>query len=402
MTMAHSDHSDLLPVGYQLEEFRIDGLLGQGGFSKVYRATDTVLTRPVAIKEYLPGQLAVRDTGQVRPRSADDEEDFQWGLRRFLSEARLLAQVDHPNVVRILRILEANDTAYFVMPCEPGMSLEDVLLRHGPLRESSLLRIILPLLDALALLHRAGIYHRDIKPQNIILRQGGHPLLIDFGAARTALGHHTRTLQVVTRGYSPIEQYTDDMPAGPYTDIYAFAALCYRAISGEKPLEATRRSLQQGTPDPLVSARQRGAGRYSPSLLAAIDRALAVLPEDRPGSVEAWLALFPRQCRSRLTPTGGSAGRRQPLPPPTDADPGPSPARNAPAAAAPRGFAMHWRHLLSALHGYRRWLAVAALVLAAMLVLLWWSTDAAREALAWTASPKAPREAFCQTPGSPS
>ena len=332
MTVAQTGYSDFLPVGYRLDQFRIDGLLGQGGFSKVYRATDTALHRTVAIKEYLPTQIAVRDSTTVHPRTENQEATYQWGLRRFLAEARLIAQMDHPNVVRILKVFEANNTAYFAMPFERGMDLKAFLQKRGNLTEAELLYIILPLLDALDKLHRRGIFHRDIKPQNIIIRRGMTPLLIDFGAARTVFGQHTHSIPIMSPGYSPIEHHSNDVAAGPYTDLYAFAATCYFAISGRKPVDALIRTAASGQQknDPLTPARELGQGRYSPALLAALDWGLAVMPEDRPQSVARWLTRFPEQRVLRLDPEAElvldqSLQDPEPAPSPTPA-PGPPPA----------------------------------------------------------------------------
>jgi TPR repeat protein len=188
-------------------------------------------------------------------------------------------------------VFEFNNTAYMVMRFEKGMTLSALLDRRGTLPERELLRILLPILDGLELIHNAGFIHRDIKPDNIHIGDDGNPVLLDFGSARQALGSsHTLTI-LVAPGYAPFEQYYSDASSqGPWTDIYGLGATCYRAIAGRPPLDAVSRSkgILGSTQEILVPASVVGAGRYSGSLLAAIDHALAFAEKDRPQTIAAW------------------------------------------------------------------------------------------------------------------
>src|SRR3954447_3589615 len=209
--MMQEDHDRFaLPNGYRLNEYCIRQVLGQGGFGITYLAHDERLDRDVAIKEFMPSDLAVRQAGStVMPRSTAVRQDYKGGLERFLKEARTLARFSHPNIVRVLSLIEANGTAYIVMCYEAGESLGDRLKgRGGPLPAAELLRIAEPLLDGLAAVHRAGFLHRDIKPSNIFLRADGDPVLLDFGTARQLIGSMSRSIvSILTPGYAPIEQY---------------------------------------------------------------------------------------------------------------------------------------------------------------------------------------------------
>ncbi|HUP92826.1 MAG TPA: bifunctional serine/threonine-protein kinase/formylglycine-generating enzyme family protein [Solimonas sp.] len=275
-----------LPLGTELFEYRIEQVLGHGGFGITYLARDGNLDKIVAIKEYLPGELALRVTGaEVRARSSQTEEAFVWGREQFLNEARTLALFDHPNLISVYRFFEANGTAYYVMDFIEGATLGKRLKRDGPLDEAALRGLLVPLLDGLEQVHRAGVLHRDVKPDNIMLRADGAPVLIDFGAARLNLGEMTHSvLSVLTAGYAPLEQYGSTANQGPWTDLYALGAVTYRMLSGKRPTDAVSRVHE----DPLVPASMIGRGRYSEPFLRAVDWALSVKPEDRPRSVGEW------------------------------------------------------------------------------------------------------------------
>ena len=183
-------------------------MLGQGGFGITYLARDTNLDQPVAIKEYLPTDVATRKADStVRPRADDQTDRFRWGLDRFIREARTLARFDHPNIVRVYSVFEFNNTAYMVMRFEEGENLASLLERRRTLPEAELLRVLLPVLDGLELIHNAGFIHRDIKPDNIHIRTDGSPVLLDFGSARASLGQGRTVTILVAPGYSPFEQY---------------------------------------------------------------------------------------------------------------------------------------------------------------------------------------------------
>lgn len=276
-----------LPVGTRLAEFEIVGLVGVGGFSFVYLAQDHSLGRRVALKEYMPQSLAARGEGAlVSVRSARHAETFEAGRRSFVNEARLLAQFDHPSLVKVYRFWEGNGTAYMAMSYCAGRTLKDRLKEmSGPPDQAWLERLLAPVLDALECLHAAQVFHRDIAPDNIMLMAGDRPVLLDFGAARHVIADMSQALTVILKsGYAPIEQYAEvpDLKQGAWTDIYALAAVIYFSITGTRPLPAVGRMLGDRQ-EPLASKSLRGA--YSKAFLDAIDGAQAVMPKDRPQSV---------------------------------------------------------------------------------------------------------------------
>lgn len=312
------DSLNALPVGTRIGEFEIVGLIGEGGFGIVYLCEDHSLGRRVALKEYMPASLASRGQGyQVSIKSERHAETFEAGRRSFVNEARLLAQFDHPGLVKVYRFWEANGTAYMVMPYYQGSTLKQELQgRTTPPEETWLKQLLAPLMAALERLHSAQVFHRDIAPDNILLLEDGRPVLLDLGAARRVIGDMTQALTVILKpGYAPIEQYADDpsLKQGAWTDIYALAAVIYLAVVGKTPIPSVGRMMKDG----LTPASQLAAGRYSAGFLMAVDRGLAPRPEDRPQSIVEFRALL------GIDPTTAT-------PPP----PGPSP---APARAAGSG-----------------------------------------------------------------
>ena len=252
-----------------------------------YLGFDHNLDKAVAIKEYLPSDIATRTADHsVAPQASDFRGDFQWGLERFLDEARTLARFDHRHIIKVYRFFEAHGTAYIVMEYAEGETLSAYLTRKGTLSEAELKGILYPLLDGLAVVHGADFLHRDIKPGNIVLRdEDGSPVLLDFGAARQAIGAKSRSVtSIVTPGYAPIEQYSSRGHQGAWTDIYALGGVCYRALTGQVPDDATDRMRE----DPLVPVSQRCVGQVRGAFLSAIDVALSVDAGDRPQSVGAW------------------------------------------------------------------------------------------------------------------
>lgn len=239
--MTTTSYRNALPGGHSLLWYRLNKVLGRGSFGTTYLATDSNLDRQVAIKWYLPIDLAVReDAGAVQAVSPNRAAMYRWGLMRFIAEARTLAKFGHPNIVRVHSVFEANNTAYMVMAYEQGDSLDDLLRLSRLHGEAELLKILFPLLDALEHLHDAGYIHRDIKPKNIFIRADGSPVLLDFGSARMALGTQARTLTTfVTPGYAPYEQYDSESgKQGPWTDIYALGATLYKGVTGKAPVDA--------------------------------------------------------------------------------------------------------------------------------------------------------------------
>ncbi len=275
-----------LAAGRTVGRYEIVSILGQGGFGITYRARDAQLGREVAIKEYLPLALAVRQGGTtVLPRSTTASQDFAWGRDRFVAEGRTLASLQNaPGIVRVFDFLEANGTAYIVMQLVQGETLESRLRQAGTLPPAAIERILWPLLDGLEQVHNAGFLHRDIKPANILLDAAGHPTLIDFGASRAAMAGRTSAMTAIfTPGYAAGEQMTSARQ-GPWTDIYGLSATLYHAIIGTAPPSAFDRMLDDEY-QPLAKKAPPGFGR---GLLVGLDAGLAVRASDRPQSIAGW------------------------------------------------------------------------------------------------------------------
>ena len=282
------DNPVALALGAQLHEYRIDAVLGCGAFGITYLAYDAHLQTQVAIKEYLPGELAQRSGKQsVCARTSSDIKGFKEGLERFLTESRVLATFRHPNIVRVRRFFEANGTAYMVMDYEKGQPLKEWLKSHTPLSEEKILQMFLPLLDGLEMIHSANFLHRDIKPSNIFVRESdGSLVLLDFGSARQTLGNDRSLTTIVTPGYAPFEQYYNHGSQGKWSDLYALGAVLYWVVTGNKPLEAPARVKNDNMP----KAQNFFQGRYSKHLLGAIDWSLRLDETQRPQSVAEFKA----------------------------------------------------------------------------------------------------------------
>jgi serine/threonine protein kinase len=280
--------SQSLPAGTELDGYRFDRVLGGGGFSIVYLGTELASGQIVVIKEYLPARLAKRNAeGQVVPLGEAQADKLNRGRKLFFQEASTLAHLHHPNIVHVLNFFQDNGTVYMVMPFEEGKNLQDYLqARKGRLSERFLRTVFPPLLDGLALLHSRDILHLDIKPGNIHIRPGGQPLLLDFGAVH-GFGESRRAQpgQVISPGFSPVEQYEPNGYVGPWTDIYAIGATMRACIEGRAPLDARERRVLDELKPASVAYRKR----YSDALLQAIDWAMEVDPLLRPQSVAAFL-----------------------------------------------------------------------------------------------------------------
>ncbi|MCE9658667.1 MAG: protein kinase [Burkholderiales bacterium] len=310
-------HQNALPVGTLLGEFEIIDLVGEGGFGIVYLAQDHSLHRKVALKEYMPALLASRgEDCSVSVRSERQRETFDIGLRSFVNEARMLAQFDHAALVKVYRFWEAHGTAYMVMPFFSGQTLQDALKeRAEPPDEAWIKALLLPLMEALAILHADQVYHRDIAPDNIMLLGDGRPVLLDFGAARRVISDMTHALTVILKpGYAPIEQYADmpGMKQGPWTDVYALAAVVYFMIRKRKPPPSVGR-LMEDDYEPLAGSEV--AGRYSEQLLRGIDKCLSVRAQDRPQSMAAMreaIGFGDAPTVAIAAPTDSPAGKTEP------------------------------------------------------------------------------------------
>ncbi|GAA3988375.1 hypothetical protein GCM10022279_09290 [Comamonas faecalis] len=297
-------HPQALPQGMRLGEFELTQLLGVGGFGMVYQAFDHALLRFVAIKEYMPVALAQRTAGhQVEARSGTDAQALQAGLDLFIGEARLLAQFDHPSLVKVLRFWQEHGTAYMVMPLYGGMTLRQArALMRTPPPEAWLRKILWSVTSALRVLHAHDTLHLDISPDNIFLQDRGPPVLLDLGAARQVLAPADGQPVALKLSYAPLEQFgqasppqisqAGPLPRGPWSDLYALAAVVHGCVCNDAPLPATLRALRDRMPRFRRVARtvgQQFGVHYGAAFVRAIDQALAVQPQDRPQSIDAFV-----------------------------------------------------------------------------------------------------------------
>ena len=325
-----------------VEDYRVERVLGAGGFGITYLAEETPLARLVTIKEYFPVDFAARDSADdVCPRSQGSEGDYKWGLDRFIEEAQTLAKFSHPNIVRVYRYFRARKTGYIVLHFEEGASFKGWLkgLGRAP-RQQELDAILVPLLDALEVIHTADFLHRDIAPDNIMIRKDGSPVLIDFGSARGDIAKHTKTLSALVKpGYSPYEQYaTTSTRQGPWTDIYSLGATLYQAVAGKRPPDAPTRMVA----DEMVPVRDAALSSYRPGFLAAIDHALRLDMSARPQSVAAWRAELMAPAKNAASWTGRRKAKAAPEPiivPAPVAMPEPSPSAHRESIQAPAPLA---------------------------------------------------------------
>lgn len=284
--MAKAEHG--LHVGTQIDHYRIEQVLGAGGFSIVYLATDIPSGQQVVVKEYLPQKLAYRsESGAVVPREASDESHFKQGRHLFLHEARTLATLRHPNIVAVTNFFSTYGTVYMVMEYAEGVNLQKYLREHnGGMSERFLRKIFPELLDGLKHIHSKGLLHLDIKPGNIHIRPGGAPILLDFGAVhQQQISRANQRGQVISPGFSPPEQCQQGGYVGPWTDLYAIGASMRTCIEGQPPIPALERLVH----DRLKPATQAFKRRYSQALLEAIDWAMEPDPLLRPQSVDEFL-----------------------------------------------------------------------------------------------------------------
>ncbi len=282
-----------LPNDTRIDNYVISKTLSRGGFSYVYLAKEVESGQRVILKEYMPSKLAKRDA-EMRVVAIGDEtnEYFTHGRKLFLQEAKALAGLKHPNIVDVINFFSANGTVYIVMVYEQGHNLHSYIKKHrGFLSEQFLLTVFPALLNGLQMIHKTGFLHLDIKPSNIHLRPGGSPLLLDFGAVHPIMQtRSSQFTQVITPGFSPIEQYNNSGYVGPWTDIYAVGASMRNCIDHRTPPEAGKRH-ENDTMKPAIEVYQK---KYSEELLKAIDWAMEVNPELRPQSAAELLDVLPR------------------------------------------------------------------------------------------------------------
>lgn len=285
-----------LPAGTVLREWRLEEVLGVGGFGIVYKARGIYFDELVAIKEYFPSSISERqEDDTIVPVDSDAEEVHALGLKKFVEEAKLLWNLStpsrHPNIVSVRSLFEIHGSAYMVMDFEDGVSLSKMLKEGRRFNQASLTSLILPIAEGLERAHRVGVLHRDIKPANMLVTPEGRSVLIDFGSARFESGEATSTTVTFhTPPYAAIEQYVKTYEQGPWTDVYALGVVLYECVTGEKPAEVLER-LHGNADKPLSNGNWPG---FSRSFLAAIDAAMTIRPDDRPRSISEWLALFER------------------------------------------------------------------------------------------------------------
>jgi serine/threonine protein kinase len=280
-----SNPANALPAGTRVDEFVIERVLGGGGFSIVYLAVSDKTRRSVVIKEYMPVSIATRDDSMsVIPLAEQHTERFNHGRRLFFQEASTLTTLKHPNIVNVINFFRANGTVYMVMAYEEGVNMQAYIKKHkGNLSEPFIKAVFLPLLNGLQMIHSMGLLHLDIKPGNIHLRSGANPLLLDFGAVHEMM--QTRQFQpnqVITPGFSPIEQLDPGGYVGPWTDIYAIGATMRACLEGTAPPPSPQRR-EKDMMRPAASAFKK---KYSSYLLEAVDWAMEVDPMLRPQSVD--------------------------------------------------------------------------------------------------------------------
>lgn len=289
MNHRHFSSGDNLPylqAGSRLDDYVIERPLSCGGFSLVYLARRVIDQQQVAIKEYFPRKLASRSAElNITPNNAEAARAFTRGRQHFLEEAKVLAKLKHPNILDVQSFFQCNGTAYLVMNFCYGRNLADYLTeKQGRLSGTFLLNLLRSLLDGIQAIHMAGLLHLDIKPLNILIRPGGSPLLLDFGAVQPY--PNTRTWspgKILTQGFSPIEQYSSRHGGiGPWSDIYALGATMRSCLDGKAPPASTLR-LEN---DSLPSAAATYHPPYPLPLLKAIDWAMAVTHSERPQTVE--------------------------------------------------------------------------------------------------------------------
>ncbi len=338
--------------------YTIIGFLNSGGFGITYLAKDS-LNRTVVIKECFPNALCRRSTSLVRARSRKHQDDFRGFVESFVAEAKSLARLVHPNIVGVHQVFEDNDTAYMAIDFIDGRDLHDILdSTDQAFTPDQTVAMLKKMLSAVEFIHQAGILHRDISPDNILVDKTGNPILIDFGAASEQVMRATRVLtgrRVIKEGYSPQEFYLTGAEQGPCSDLYSLGATFYHVITGKAPPESQRRlaRVAEGEPDPYQPLAGRFAG-YPAGFLEAIDKAVRVMPRDRIQSAGDWLDWI------RIGAAGG------PLPDNLTGASAPAKSRKVSAAAAVGRNTAAGKRRTAALAG-------GAVLVAAGLAAVWWA-----------------------------
>jgi serine/threonine protein kinase len=366
---ANSGSENCLPIGTRLSDFEITGILGEGGFGIVYIAYDHSLQRTVAIKEYMPGALALRggDRG-VSLRAERHQDTFKLGLKSFINEARFLAQFDHPSLVKVYRYWEQNRTAYTAMQYYEGRTIKEIVANSPELVDEAWCRKLLgQMLQALEMLYTMKILHRDISPDNIIVQANGDAVLLDFGSARQIIGDMTKGLTVILKpGYAPVEQYAGDasLEQGAFTDIYALAAVIYFAIVKAPPPSSIARMIK----DPVTPLRDQAPAGFDAAFLAAIDKGLAVLSQDRPQTIDEFRELLgivslgpPPALREIAITQRGAPAARDDVPMPVEPEPVTQKPNNQQQPAPTAAPASPWP-AMPAIPSGNRWSFIAATV----------------------------------------
>ena len=285
--MAQAINQCALQSGTLISEYRIREMLGQGSCWTTYLATDTTVGRKVVIKEYFPLALASRDSAMavVMTCTEENRESFKQGLVQFLEAGQRLARFDHPNIVKVRRLFEANGTAYLVTDYYDGASLAVHIKRVGVLSQEQLDRILIPLLDGLEQIHREKVLHQAVNPANVYIRSNGSPVLLNVGGAQLMTAQTSpHASELVLNAYSAIEQYSANGKLGPWTDIYGAGASLYGAVTGQQPQDSPGRMAKEN----LTPAVELAKGRFEESCLKAIDIALRLNPKQRPQSIAQW------------------------------------------------------------------------------------------------------------------
>ena len=275
-----------LPIGYRLQEYQIDRVLGQGGFGITYLATDVNLDKQIVIKEFFPKEFSSRESNvyTIVSHKGKENEVYRYLMKKFLSEAKILASFSHPNIITVTRFFEENSTAYFVMDYVKGESLKSYVERNGSLSQDTIEQVIIPILEGLKAVHEKSFLHRDIAPDNIYLTIDGRPILIDFGSAKDTIGDESKSLTTIVKaGYSAPEQYISSSTHTKSTDIYAIGGVIASMMSGDTPPEATKRQLElySDMPDPLENLLKKHKDRYSKKFLEAVLKSMSIKSKDR-------------------------------------------------------------------------------------------------------------------------